>query len=144
MPRPRHFDTPTRVGLSLPESVATELELLLHDPRTGIPKVGARSKLLSGLLRKFFQAYATGATNINIAGELAIVRAIQGGSKLPDSKGPNPKLTFPAKYQALWICQVAGAYRVKDSLEEDSPLHRGSFPTVEAAMAAIDRFGEEE
>ena len=81
MPRPRHFDRPIRVGMSLPESITLELELLLHDPKTGVPKVGARSKLLAGLLRKFFQAYATGATSINIASELAIVRAIQGGGK---------------------------------------------------------------
>lgn len=51
MPYPKKTDRPKQVLVSIPTSLLVEVDLYLHDPFTGKPRYGARSKLIERLLR---------------------------------------------------------------------------------------------
>jgi len=74
--RPRHIDPPVEVHISLPQSLAVTLDLLLHSPVTGKPKVGARSQLLTALLEDFIQAYSTKQATISTERTFSILYSI--------------------------------------------------------------------
>ena len=46
-----HADPPVEWKVSIPTSIAAQVELILTDPLTGKPKHGARAKLIAQLLR---------------------------------------------------------------------------------------------
>ncbi len=48
-----HLDPPREWKINIPTSVAVSLELLLRDPITNRTKHGARSKLITRLLREY-------------------------------------------------------------------------------------------
>lgn len=50
-----HADRPVEWKISLPTSVTVPVSLLLSDPLTGLPKHGARSKLITQLLREWLE-----------------------------------------------------------------------------------------
>lgn len=56
-----HADRPVDWKLSIPTSVAAPVSLLLSDPLTGRPKHGARSRLVTRLLREWVQQKQKGA-----------------------------------------------------------------------------------
>lgn len=56
-----HADPPVNWKLSLPQSVTAPVALILSDPLTGLPKHGARSKLIEQLLREWLAKQAKGA-----------------------------------------------------------------------------------
>lgn len=53
--RKRFADTRKEWKISIPESVAAKIELLLADPLTGKTKHGARSRLIVGLLQDWLK-----------------------------------------------------------------------------------------
>lgn len=53
MPGKPRTDRPTEWKVSIPSSVAAEIELRLTDPLTGKPKHGARARLVTQLLRSW-------------------------------------------------------------------------------------------
>ena len=57
MPRGRKkkLDRPVHWSISVPQSLAAELELLLIDPLRGKPKHGARGALIERLLREWVE-----------------------------------------------------------------------------------------
>jgi len=50
-----HADRPVDWKLSLPTSITAPVSLLLSDPLTGVPKHGARSRLVAQLLREWLE-----------------------------------------------------------------------------------------
>ncbi len=53
--RPRHLDRPILWNISLPESLATKIELLLWDPTANGPRKGSKSALICGLLERYLK-----------------------------------------------------------------------------------------
>lgn len=51
----KHTDRPVEWKISIPESIAAPVELLLLDPVSGKPKHGARAKLITQLLSKWLE-----------------------------------------------------------------------------------------
>lgn len=62
----QHADRPENWKLSLPQSVTAPINLLLSDPLTGLPKYGARSRLVERLLREWLEKQAKGEENVCI------------------------------------------------------------------------------
>ena len=58
-----HADPPVEWKISIPQSIAAPVELILSDPLTGKPKHGARSRLLAELLNNWLAGQALGETN---------------------------------------------------------------------------------
>ena len=56
-----HSDPPVNWKLSLPQSLTASVALILSDPLTGLPKHGARSKLIEQLLREWLAKQAKSA-----------------------------------------------------------------------------------
>ena len=56
MPRERHLDPPKEVNLSLPTSLVDEVDLLLFNPTRGKLRYGARSRLVTVLLRQWINS----------------------------------------------------------------------------------------
>lgn len=65
MPRPNHDDPPVNVVISLPQSLATKLDLLLFDPVRGKPKYGARSKFIQQLIIDYLRKSKEHQKNAN-------------------------------------------------------------------------------
>ena len=65
MPR-RATSTPVRIHITLTEAQATLLSDLLHDPRTGKPKFGARAHLIGQLINRFLIAAREDRTSIPV------------------------------------------------------------------------------
>ncbi len=61
--RPQLSDPPIEWKISLPSSVAAQIELHLLDPLSGKPKHGARSKLITRLLRTWIKSQQLQGTN---------------------------------------------------------------------------------
>ena len=62
--RPKKHDTPVSWYVSLPQSLAAEVELILLDPLTGRPEFGKRSQLVESLLRNWVEEMRlTGGAN---------------------------------------------------------------------------------
>lgn len=53
--RPKKHDTPVSWYVSIPSSLAAEVELILLDPLTGRPRFGERSQLVELLLRDWVE-----------------------------------------------------------------------------------------
>ena len=53
MGRPKLTDRPTRWSISIPQSVAARVELILSDPARGNFRYGSRSDLCTALLREW-------------------------------------------------------------------------------------------
>ena len=53
MPRPRNIDTPQQIAVNVPQSIIERVDLLLTDPNTGRLHYGARSALITDLLRQW-------------------------------------------------------------------------------------------
>lgn len=49
----KNLDRPVEWKLSLPQSVTAPVALLLTDPLTGLPKHGARARLVTQLLKEW-------------------------------------------------------------------------------------------
>lgn len=54
--RKAHIDPPVNFVLSIPQSLAAKVELLLYDPTTGKPAYGGRSALIQQLLREWVES----------------------------------------------------------------------------------------
>ena len=50
------LDRPIKWRISIPFSIASRVDLLLSDPTTGTASIGARSELLSRMLRQWLEA----------------------------------------------------------------------------------------
>ena len=61
MPHLTHHDRPATWHLSLPGSLALQVEARLIDPMTGSVKWGARTQLMQSLLRKWLADQSTTA-----------------------------------------------------------------------------------
>lgn len=59
--RKLHVDRPVDWKISIPTSVTAPVSLLLSDPLTGVPRHGARSKLITRLLREWVEEQTKGA-----------------------------------------------------------------------------------
>ena len=59
--RKKLVDPPVEWKLSLPLSVTAPVSLLLSDPLTGLPKHGARAKLITKLLQDWLDTQKKGA-----------------------------------------------------------------------------------
>lgn len=59
--RKKLVDPPVEWKLSLPTSITAPVSLLLSDPLTGLPKHGARSKLIAKLLQEWLDKQAKSA-----------------------------------------------------------------------------------
>lgn len=59
--------------LSVPESIGAQFELITLDPLTGNQIKGARSKIITELMRAFLIAYSTGETHADLSPALMIV-----------------------------------------------------------------------
>ena len=57
-------DRPVDWKISLPTAVTAPVALILSDPLTGLPKHGARSKLIESLLREWLVKQAKGAIQL--------------------------------------------------------------------------------
>ena len=53
--RKPHADKPRQWKITLPDSIATQVELLLCDAMTGKPAYGARGDLITKLLREWLE-----------------------------------------------------------------------------------------
>lgn len=51
--RKPHTDPPVRVEITVPQTVIAKLDLLLSDPLTARTKYGARSRLITRLIREW-------------------------------------------------------------------------------------------
>jgi len=60
MPREPHIDPPVRLHVAVPESVLAAVDLALFNPVTGKVKYGARSDLITGLLKSWLTQQAAG------------------------------------------------------------------------------------
>jgi len=67
MPRGKKklLDPPVEWKLSLPQSVTAPVSLLLSNPLTGLPKHGARSRLVTRLLQDWLDEQAKGAIQLD-------------------------------------------------------------------------------
>lgn len=55
MAKAKHLDPPVEVRVNIPESVLAEVDLRLFDPLRGRIRYGARSKLVTRLLRSWLE-----------------------------------------------------------------------------------------
>jgi len=62
MPAPRKVDRPVKKRLSIPESVATQVDLLLWSDLEGRTPKGDWSELVTRLLREWLERQVAGAT----------------------------------------------------------------------------------
>lgn len=51
--RKKKLDRPVEWKLHIPFSVASKVDIIQLDPRTGLPEFGARSRLVTELLKKW-------------------------------------------------------------------------------------------
>lgn len=56
MPRPKRPDAPQRIHITVPLSLLTRLELILHDPIRNKARYGERSALIETLIREWVEA----------------------------------------------------------------------------------------
>ncbi len=63
----KYADRPVDWKISIPESLAATVSLILSDPLTGRPKHGARSRIIVGLLREWLEAQKK--SGIRLSGE---------------------------------------------------------------------------
>jgi len=56
MGKKAHADPPVEMRINVPQSIAAKMELLLLDPLTRRPRYGARSDLITKLLREWISS----------------------------------------------------------------------------------------
>lgn len=64
MSKPQRSDPPVEIELSIPQSVLTRVELALVDPVRGKPAYGARSKLVTRLLKDWLDRLQRGKVDV--------------------------------------------------------------------------------
>lgn len=105
MPRRKFSDTRHQITVQLPESVLAPIDLLLLDPVKGKVKFGARSALITRLLREYLAAREYGERNMRLycvhssSAGTQVVRAGSSASAVEDCTLANIThcLPFPEK-----------------------------------------------
>ena len=79
MPRPRNPIPLERIHLTIERDTLTDLDLIISDPLTGKPALGARSQVVRLLLAAALKAFKHGETTINVESVNHLLASHLGG-----------------------------------------------------------------
>ena len=79
MPRPKHPVPLERIHLTIERDTLARLDLIISDPITGKPSLGARSQIVRLLLSASLDAFANGRSTISVTSVNRILASHLGG-----------------------------------------------------------------
>jgi len=80
MPRPKHPVPLERIHLTIEQDTLARLDLIISDPLTGKPTLGARSQIIRALLSSTLDAFSAGRSTIDISSVNKILLSHLGGT----------------------------------------------------------------